>query len=96
VARRLQPSGGMSEAIHVFQTPIAHGTRSWTVQAWGEALDDGRWEGWLVFVPADGTLPLATARETTQASREALAYWAGGLAPTYLEGAFKRAIATAA
>ena len=86
----------MSEVIHVFQTPISHGTRSWTVEAWGEARDDGRWEGWLEFVPADGTPPLATGRETTQGSREALAYWARGLAPTYLEGAFNRAMTSAA
>ena len=86
----------MSEVIHVFQTPISHGTRSWTVEVRGEPRGDGRWEGWLVFVPADGTPPLSTRRETTQSNRDALTYWAGGLAPTYLEGAFSRAIASAA
>jgi hypothetical protein len=49
-----------------------------------------------VFVPADGSPPLATSRETTQSSRQALTYWAGGLAATYLEGALKRAVSRAA
>ena len=86
----------MAEAIHVFQTIVSHAGREWTVEAWGEGRADGRWEGWLVFVPADGSPPLATPRETTQSNRQALGYWAGGLAPTYLEGAFSRAVARAA
>ena len=86
----------MAEAIHVYQTPLSHGGCEWTVEAWGEGREDGRWEGWLVFVPADGGPPLSTARETTQSNRHALEYWATGLAPIYLEGAFTRAVARAA
>ena len=86
----------MAELIHVFQTPVALVGRSWTVEAWGQRQEDGRWEGWLVFVPADGSLPLATPRETTQSNRAALEYWARGLEPIYLEGAFARAVARAA
>ena len=86
----------MAESIHVFQALISHAGRDWTVEAWGEGREDGRWEGWLVFVPSDGSPPLATPRETTQSNRQALAYWARGLAPTYLEGAFSRAVARAA
>jgi hypothetical protein len=33
-----------------------------------------------------------SAVETTQPNREALAYWASGLEPVYLEGALERAI----
>jgi hypothetical protein len=33
---------------------------------------------------------VVTDRETTQSSREAVAYWATGLEPIYLEGALKR------
>ena len=86
----------MSELIHVFQTPVSVGERPWVVEVWGQSLADGRWEGWLVFVPADGSPPLATSRETTQSNRAALTYWASGLAATYLEGAFARAVARAA
>ena len=86
----------MAESIYTYQKVVSHGGREWTVEAWGEGRDDGRWEGWLVFVPADGSPPLATSRETTQSNRQALTYWAGGLAPTYLEGAFTRALSRAA
>ena len=86
----------MSELIHVFQTPVIVAERRWVVEVWGQSLADGRWEGWLVFVPADGSPPLATPRETTQSNRTALEYWATGLAATYLEGAFARAVARAA
>ena len=86
----------MAEVIHVFKTVVANTGRDWTIEAWGEGREDGRWEGWLVFMPADGSPPLATPRETTQSNRRALEYWANGLAPTYLEGAFSRAVARAA
>ena len=86
----------MAEVIHVYQTPVSHGGREWAVEAWGDRREDARWEGWLVFVPADGSPPLATPRETTQGTRAALEYWASGLEPIYLEGAFGRAVARAA
>jgi len=86
----------MAEAIHVYQAALWHGGRAWAVEAWGESREDRRWEGWLVFVPADGSPPLVTPRETTQSNRQALEYWATGLAPTYLEGALTRAVARAA
>jgi hypothetical protein len=47
------------------------------------------WEGWLEFISADGERR-RTPRETTQPDRRALEYWASGLSPTYLEGAFLR------
>jgi hypothetical protein len=94
--RGLQRFESMAQTIHVFQTPMSQGGRSWVVEARGEEREDGRWEGWLVFTPADGGTPMATGRETTQSSREALGYWAGGLAPIYLEGAFSRALRAAA
>ena len=86
----------MAEIIHVFHTPMSYGDRDWTVEAWGRAREDGCWEGWLVFTPADGMPPLATERETTQSNRQGVVYWAGGLAPTYLDGAFHRALGRAA
>jgi hypothetical protein len=35
---------------------------------------------------------LTTANETTQPDRHAVEYWAAGLEPLYLEGAFSRAL----
>jgi hypothetical protein len=49
------------------------------------------WEGWIEFAAADGSDVRRSPRETTQPDREALEYWATGLSPTYLEGAFRRA-----
>jgi hypothetical protein len=47
----------------------------------------------LEFLPDRAGLPtLLTDRETSQASREALASWAEGLESTYFEGAFERAL----
>ena len=86
----------MAELIHLVPTVVSHHGRVWAVEVWGERRTDGRWEGWLVFVPVDATRPLATERETTQGTRDALAYWATGLEPIYLEGALDRALRRAA
>ena len=48
------------------------------------------WEGWIEFVTELGQR-VVTDRETTQPSKEAVAYWATGLEPIYLEGALQRA-----
>jgi hypothetical protein len=56
----------------------------------GEERADGTWEGWLEFRSASGEAR-RTARETTQPNRDALRYWASGLEPLYLDGAFSRA-----
>ena len=57
----------------------------------GRQRSDGRWEGWLEFVNADSGTRLRTDTETVQSSRNNLIYWATGLEPAYLEGAFERA-----
>ena len=58
---------------------------------YGQKRVDGTWIGWIEFVPASGGHVLRTTRETSQPDRAALDYWAGGLEPTYLEGALTRA-----
>jgi hypothetical protein len=58
----------------------------------GELGPDGRWEGWLEFVPTDDSAVLVTPTETYQSTRADLAHWATTLTDTYLEGAFSRAI----
>ena len=65
---------------------------AYTVCVYGEPRAGGTWEGWIEFNPLDSTQPiLRTERETTQPDESALAYWASGLEPLYLEGAFARA-----
>jgi hypothetical protein len=48
------------------------------------------WIGWLEFESPDGRI-LRTGEETSQPSRDAVAYWASGLGRIYLEGALGRA-----
>ncbi|HET6863131.1 MAG TPA: hypothetical protein VFH91_08780 [Pyrinomonadaceae bacterium] len=61
------------------------------VLIYGERVG-GKWEGWIDFVPLSAALPSKrTGRETTQPDRAALEYWATGLEPLYLAGAFERA-----
>jgi amphi-Trp domain-containing protein len=68
------------------------GGRSYDVIVYGEGRADGTWEGWLEFQPLTAGLPTRrTGRETTQPDRAALEYWAAGLEPLYLAGAFERA-----
>jgi hypothetical protein len=66
----------------------ADGAR-WLVRVIGEPRGDGTWLGWLEFVGPRSIL--RTGQETSQPDRGALVYWAGGLTPAYLEGAFARA-----
>jgi len=61
-------------------------------QACGRERDDSIWEGWLEFVPDDGSTVLRSQRETTQPNRAALQYWASGLTPIYLKGALERTL----
>ena len=63
------------------------------VFVYGEARLDGTWEGWIEFVPLDPALSSRrTERETTQPDLPALEYWATGLEPLYLSGAFERSV----
>jgi hypothetical protein len=81
----------MSELIQTYAEVVRDaGGAEYTAHAYGEARADGNWEGWLEFHPAEGEV-LRTNRETTQPNREALSYWASGLEPVYLDGAFARA-----
>ncbi len=64
---------------------------TYVARVYGRARADGTWEGWIEFVAVGAAVALRTEQETTQSSREGVAYWASGLEPTYLEGAFARA-----
>jgi hypothetical protein len=83
----------VAELIHEHSRAVLdEDGRTYIVRVWGAERGDGTWEGWLEFDPADGqTDPLRTGRETSQPNRTAVGYWATGLEPIYLEGAFARA-----
>jgi hypothetical protein len=83
----------MPELIHQFADQVKRQDGAiYAISAYGEARADGTWEGWLEFHPAGAAGPvLRTGRETSQPDKKALAYWASGLEPIYLDGAFARA-----
>jgi hypothetical protein len=64
-------------------------------RAYGDPQVDGTWDGWLVFFPLGGSSVVATDRETSQTTFEALTIWSAGITPVYLEGALARALALA-
>jgi len=55
-------------------------------------MADGKWQGWLEFIPLGDGEPVRSSRETTQPNRTDTEYWATGLTYVYLEGALRRAL----
>lgn len=82
----------MAEVFAAFDAPVSDELGEYRAQAVGRRAEDGMWEGWVEFIPVDGsTEVLATPVESRQPEREHLAYWATGLTPVFLEGALHRA-----
>ena len=82
----------MAEVLMRFAEPlISSDGVTYHARACGAPVADGRWEAWIEFHPADGTGSRLTPRETMQPNRADAQYWATGLSPVYLEGAFDRA-----
>ena len=81
----------MAEVLVAFEEPVRDGAE-YTAHAVGRLADDGMWEGWIEFIPTDGTNEvLVTGVESRQPEKEHLVYWATGLSPVFLEGALERA-----
>jgi hypothetical protein len=66
--------------------------KNYTARACGSEMDDGRWQGWIEFIPLGDGEPVRSGRETTQPNRRDAEYWASGLTYVYLEGALHRAL----
>jgi hypothetical protein len=95
MATRLLADSLMAHVFAVYNNApltLSDDGRTYTAQACGRERDDRIWEGWLEFVPDDGSLVLRSQRETTQPNRTALEYWASGLTPIYLKGALERTL----
>jgi hypothetical protein len=89
--RASRPSGAAIVVAELVQ-PVYDGTGTeYVPRVLGRERFDGTWEGWLEFVGVGSATVVQTGRETTQSKYEDLAYWARGLEPTYLRGAFARA-----
>jgi hypothetical protein len=83
----------MLDLAHHYEELLTSPTGTYRARVYGEQLDNGRWAGWLVFVPVGGGRLIATERETTQATLADLTYWGSGLTEVYLQGALDRALA---
>jgi hypothetical protein len=83
----------MSELIHEHPAYVkGEGGTTYIVRIYAQERTDGTWEGWLEFHPTDERKQvLRTEQETSQPNRTAIEYWALGLEPIYLDGAFARA-----
>jgi hypothetical protein len=82
----------MAEVLVTFDEPVRDQLGEYQARAIGRLGADGMWEGWIEFVPIDGsTEVLVTGVESTQPEHEHLVYWATGLTPVFLEGALHRA-----
>lgn len=87
----------MAEVLVQFQEPVSSPDRTfYTARVCGRPAPDGGWEGWIEFVPGDGSVAgtriLRSQRETRQPDRDALVYWATGLTQVYLEGSLGRTL----
>lgn len=83
----------MERLVHVFDEPVLDADgHLYEARVLGREREDGTWVGWLEFSPhGSGGVVRCTERETTQPTLGALAYWASGIEPVYLEGAIARA-----
>ena len=81
----------MSDMVYERAIPLTDesGRRFDLVRVHAEEQPGGTWRGWIEFRSAEGE-SVTTDRETTQSNREAVAYWASGLEPVFLEGALRR------
>ncbi len=83
----------MAEVFMQFAEKLqAAGGALYAARACGRQAPDGGWEGWIEFVPDDGSPVLRSQRETRQPDRDALLYWSTGLTPVYLEGSLERTL----
>ena len=83
----------MAEVLVEFAEAItSEDGRNYTARACGSEMPDGRWQGWIEFLPIGEGEPVRSSRETTQPNRRDTEYWATGLTYVYLEGSLRRAL----
>lgn len=83
----------MAEVLLEFAEAItSEEGKNYTARACGSEMPDGRWQGWIEFLPLGPGDPVRSSRETTQPNRRDTEYWASGLTYVYLEGSLRRAL----
>lgn len=82
----------MAEVLVAFDDSVRDELGEYHARAVGRLAEDNMWEGWIEFVPVDGSSEvLVSGVESRQPEKEHLVYWATGLTPVFLEGALHRA-----
>jgi len=83
----------MAEVLTSYAEPVFDTSGGYHARAIGRLAPDNMWEGWLEFVPIEGTGPVVVGPvESRQPEAHDLEYWATGLTPVFLEGALNRAL----
>jgi hypothetical protein len=78
--------------LSYLETILGPDGRAYQARACGAPMPDGRWQGWIEFVPADHTTLLRSPLETLQLNRVETVRWASQLTPEYLAMAMERAL----
>lgn len=82
----------MSDVVREFEQVFLDGGTRYRARVVAAPHKGTTWQGWIEFIPVSGGgKPCKTDRETVQPDRAAVVYWAEGLEPLYLDGAFERA-----
>jgi hypothetical protein len=81
----------MAELLREYPTLVGGvDDKAYVAQVWASELSDGRWEAWILFVPVTSGQARRTERDTTQANRASVEYWASSVTSIYLQGALAR------
>ena len=83
----------MTDVMMQLPDAVADARGAFFARAMARSCEDGSWEGWLEFVPAniDASIGYTTPIETRQRDRVTMERWASGLTRVYAEGALSRA-----
>lgn len=89
--KQLPAADGEPQLIQEFVEEVMVGDRRYRPSVYACPRTDGTWVAWLVFTDESTSEMRNTDMESTQPTLDAVRYWASGLEPIYLEGAFDRA-----
>ncbi len=77
--------------VHEFTEQVLGEGRPFLARIYASQRTDGTWVAWIAFLNQETGEMRSTSPETSQSKLSDVVYWAGGIEPTYLEGAFHRA-----
>jgi hypothetical protein len=85
----------MEHRLQQFEAPVTgRDGETYTAYLHARSRPSNTWQGWLEFERLSDGQTFATPVETTQPTRDAVVFWAKGLASAHFEGALDRALRT--